>query len=65
MKTKIYLKTAIFAIAGFITLGSCVKSDDYETPPVTCTDNLGTVNHTLAELSVLVFSRCYLDNSQG
>lgn len=51
MKTKIYLKTAIFAIAGFITLSSCVKSDDYETPPVTCTDNLGTVNHTLAELS--------------
>ena len=51
MKTKIYLKTAIFAIAGFITLGSCVKSDDYETPQVRCTDNLGTVNHTLAELS--------------
>lgn len=51
MKTKIYLKTAIFAIAGFMTLGSCVKSDDYETPVVTCTDNLGKVNHTLVELS--------------
>lgn len=51
MKTKIYFKTAIFAIAGFLTLGSCVKSDDYETPVVTCTNTLGNVNHTLAELS--------------
>lgn len=51
MKTKIYFKAAIFAIAGLTTLGSCVKSDDYETPAVTCTNTLGNVNHTLAELS--------------
>ena len=50
MKTKVYFKTAIFAIAGLLTLGSCVKSSDYEVPPVTCNNTLGNVNHTLADL---------------
>lgn len=49
MINKIYFKT-ICAVAVLTVLNSCVKSDDYSVPPITCTDKFPATNHALSIL---------------
>ncbi len=53
MNTKIYLKSALLAIASLVTFSSCVQDDDYSVPAITCTDKFAPANHTLQELAAL------------
>ncbi|NAW52004.1 hypothetical protein GNY06_11710 [Elizabethkingia argentiflava] len=52
MMNKIYFK-AVFIIAFLGVLFSCVKSDDFEVPPLQCVDNLPATNHTLSDIHSL------------
>lgn len=52
MINKIYFKT-ICAVAVLTVLNSCVKSDDYSVPPITCTDKFPATNHALSDLNAL------------
>ena len=45
-----YFKSFIITTLGITVLNSCVKSDDYSVPPITCTDKFPATNHTLSEL---------------
>lgn len=55
MINKIYFKT-ICAVTVLTVLNSCVKSDDYSVPPITCTDRFPATNHALSDLNALAKS---------
>ncbi len=60
MNLKKYLKTAcILAITAF-TASSCVKKDEWETPPINCTNKFDAPNITLAAFKALAPASGYL-----
>lgn len=50
---NIYFKAAIFSAISMLTFSSCVKSDDYEVPEITCTNKFPAANHQLSDLAAL------------
>lgn len=53
MNFKKYFKTAcVIAISAF-TMSSCVEKDEWETPPINCTNKFDAPNLTLAEFKAL------------
>jgi len=48
---NIYLKATIFSVLSMFTLSSCVKTDDYDIPEITCTNRFDAANHSLADLA--------------
>lgn len=53
MDYKFYIKTVMVASLGITALNSCVKSDDFSVPPITCRDVFPATNHVLADLESL------------
>lgn len=49
MKINKYFKTAIFSVAIGATITSCVKSDDWETPPIVCNNRFDASTITMAD----------------
>jgi len=52
MINKIYFKT-LCTVTVLTVVNSCVKSDDYSVPPITCTDKFPATNHALSDLNAL------------
>ena len=49
MNFKKYLKSALVIAVSALTLSSCVNNDDWETPPINCTNKFGEPTMTLAQ----------------
>ncbi len=53
MKTKQYFKAIMIVGLSVVALQSCVKTDDYAIPQISCADKFGATNHTLVDLAAL------------
>lgn len=53
MKINTYFKTVIFSVAIATTITSCVKNDDWETPPIVCNNRFEAATISMADFAKL------------
>lgn len=53
MKINTYFKTVIFSVAIATTITSCVKNDDWETPPIVCNNRFDAPTISMADFAKL------------